>query len=123
MQKIRVPQNSFQFGEVSGSLKMRTDSPVYAASASSIENMIVMSEGSVKKRLGLKFIHDYGLTYDAAHPAQSHLFDFSFSDDEQYLISVEHQKVRCFFLDKAAGTVDLVETITADTYAAALPFD
>ena len=123
MQKIRVPQNSFQFGEVSGSLKMRTDSPVYAASASSLENMIVMSEGSVKKRFGLKFIHDYGLTYDAAHPAQSHLFDFSFSDDEQYLISVEHQKVRCFFLDKAAGTVDLVETITADTDAAALPFD
>lgn len=123
MQKIRIPQNSFQFGEVSDSLKMRTDSPVYGASASSLENMIVMAEGSVKKRYGMKFIHDYGLTYDADHPAQSHLFDFSFSDDEQYVVSVEHEKVRCFHLDEVNNTVDLVETITADTDSATLPFD
>lgn len=123
MQKIRIPQNSFQFGEVSDSLTMRTDSPIYGASASSLENLIVMAEGSVRKRYGLKFIHDYGITYDADHPAQSHLFDFSFSDDEQYLISVEHEKVRCFYLDKQNNTVDLVETITADTDSNTLPFD
>ena len=121
MQKIRIPQNSFQFGEVSDSLKMRTDSPVYGASASSLENMIVMAEGSVKKRYGMKFIYDYGITYDA--DVQSHLFDFSFSDDEQYVISVEDGKVRCFYLDQVNNTVDLVETITADIDSATLPFD
>ena len=93
MQKLRVPINSFQFGEVSGSLLMRTDSPVYAASAQSLQNMIVMSEGSVKKRDGLKHIYNYtDITFDPDHPAQSHLFAFRFSDDEQYIISVEAAK-------------------------------
>lgn len=123
MQKIRVPQNSFQFGEVSGSLSMRTDSPVYSASASSLENMIVMAEGSVKKRYGLKFLYDYGLTFNPTYPAQSHLVKFAFSDDEQYLISIEHQKVRCFYLDQINNVVTLVDTITLDTNSDALPFD
>src|SRR5210317_847482 len=104
MQKIPVPVNSFQYGEVSGSLTMRTDSPVYSASAASLENMIVMAEGSVKKRYGLKFLYDYGLTYNSTYPAQSHLVKFAFSDDEQYLISIEHEKVRCFYLDQINET-------------------
>jgi len=123
MQKVRVPQNSFQFGEVSGSLSMRTDSPVYSASASSLENMIVMAEGSVKKRYGLKFLYDYGLTFNPTYPAQSYLVKFAFSDDEQYLISIEHQKVRCFYLDQINNVVTLVDTITLDTNSDALPFD
>ena len=123
MQKLRVPINSFQFGEVSGSLLMRTDSPVYASSAQSLQNMIVMSEGSVKKRDGLKHIYKYaGITYDPNHPAQSHLFRFMFSDDEQYLISVEDGQVRCFHLEND-GDVTLVDTVTQDTNAASLPFD
>jgi hypothetical protein len=81
-----------------------------------------MSEGSVKKRYGLKHIYDYGISLDSANPDQSHLFKFVFSDDEQYLISVEHEQVRCFFLD-TDGTVDLVETITEDTNTDPLPFD
>lgn len=123
MQKVRVPVSSFQYGEVSGSLAMRTDTPVYGASAQSLENMIVMAEGSVKKRYGLKFLYDFGLTYNATYPGQSHLFPFMFSDDEQYLISVEHQKVRCFYLDQVNNVVTLVSTITQDTNATALPFD
>lgn len=123
MQKVQVPTNSFQFGEVSGSLSMRTDSPIYTASARSLENMIVMSEGSVKKRQGLKHVYDYGLTYNANYPAQSHLVSFVFSDDEQYLISIEHQKVRCFYLDQVNDVITLVSTITADTNSDALPFD
>ena len=123
MQKLRVPVNSFQFGEVSGSLLMRTDSPVYASSAQSLQNMIVMSEGSVKKRDGLKHIYSYSdITYDASNPNKSHLFRFMFSDDEQYMISVEHQKVRCFHLE-LNGNTTLVSTLTADTSSNALPFD
>jgi len=122
MQKVRVPINSFQFGEVSDSLKMRTDSPVYAQSAQSLENMVVMAEGSVKKRYGLKHIYDYSITYDANNPAQSHLFKFIFDENEEYIISVEHQKVRCFRL-LTDGTISLVSTITADVDSATLPFD
>ena len=49
MQKVRVAQNSFQFGEVSDSLVMRTDTAVYPASAQRVENMVVTAEGSLKK--------------------------------------------------------------------------
>ena len=122
MQKVRVVQNSFQFGEVSDSLIMRTDSPVYGASAQRVENMIVTAEGSLKKRYGLKHIYDYSLTYDANNPAQSHLFKFEFDENEKYVISVEHQKVRCFQLE-TSGAVTLVSTITADTNGDTLPFN
>ena len=122
MQKVRVPINSFQFGEVSDSLKMRTDTPVYAQSAQSLENMIVMSEGSVKKRHGLKHIYDYSITFNSSYPEQSHLFEFIFDENEEYIISIENQKIRCFRL-LSDGTISLVQTITQDTGSNALPFD
>tara|TARA_S200002703_G_scaffold56966_2_gene49707 strand:+ start:2916 stop:5468 length:2553 start_codon:yes stop_codon:yes gene_type:complete len=122
MQKVRVPQNSFQFGEVSDSLKMRTDTGVYTGSAQKVENMIITVEGSAKKRTGLKNIYDYSITYDSSNPNQSHLFPFIFDNNEQYIISIEHQKVRCFRVVDST-TITLVATITADTSSAALPFD
>ena len=122
MQKVRVPINSFQYGEVSDSLLMRTDTPIYAQSAQRLENLVVMGEGSVKKRYGLKHIYDYSITYDANNPAQSHLFKFVFDDNEQYIISIEHQKVRCFQLE-TDGSVTLVSTITQDIDGNTLPFN
>ena len=122
MQKVRVPQNSFQFGEVSDSLKMRTDTGVYTGSAQKVENMIITAEGSAKKRTGLKHIYDYSVNYDASYPNQSHLFPFIFDNNEQYIISIEHQKVRCFRIVDSTTTT-LVATITSDTSSATLPFD
>lgn len=122
MQKVRVPISSFQYGEVSGSMLMRTDSAVYASSAQSLQNMVVMAEGSVVKRHGLKHIYNYNITYNSAAPGQSHLFKFIYDDNEAYIISVEHQKVRCFQLE-SNGDVTLVETITQDTDTNALPFN
>jgi len=107
VQKIRVPQNSFQFGEVSDSLIMRTDTGVYTSSAQKIQNMIVTTEGSARKRQGLKHIYDYSITYDSDYPDQSHLFPFIFDNNEQYIISIEHQKVRCLRVVDA-DTVTLV---------------
>ena len=120
MQRIRVPISSFQYGEISDSLLMRTDSPVYAQSAQRLENVVVMAEGSVKKRYGLKHIYDYGLS--GAGLAQSHLFRFVFDQNEEYVVSVEEGKIRCFQL-AADGSVTLVETLTQDTDGNALPFD
>ena len=101
---------------------MRTDTSVYTSSAQKIENMIVSAEGSARKRQGLKHIYDYSITYDASNPDQSHLFPFIFDNNEQYIISIEHAKVRCFRVVDA-DTVSLVATITADASSAALPFD
>ena len=122
MQKVRVPVNSFQYGEVSDSLIMRTDTQIYAASAQRVENLLVTAEGAVKKRYGLKHTYDYSLTYDAANPIKSKLTGFMYDDNEQYVVSIEHEKLR-FFRLASDGTVPLVATVTTDTSSAALPFD
>ncbi len=122
MQKVRVPINSFQYGEISDSLLMRTDSPVYSQSAQELENLVVMAEGSVKKRFGLKHQYTYGITYSSTYPEQSHLFRFVFDTNEEYVISVEHQKVRCF-RKLANSDLSLVSTLTQDVSSATLPFD
>ena len=123
MQKVRVPINSFQYGEISDSLIMRTDSPVYNQSAQRLENLVVTPEGAVQKRGGLSFLYSYGLTYDSSHE-QSHLFRFIFDSNEEYIISIEHQKVRCFRVnDGSAYGLTLVSTLTQDVDSAALPFD
>ena len=122
MQKVRVPISSFQFGEVSDSLSSRIDTPILNSSAERVENFVVMSEGSLKKRHGLRHIHDYSLTYDANNPDKSHLTSFVFDDNEQYVVSIEHQKVRFFRLIDE-NTVILQDTVTADVNSATLPFD
>jgi len=122
MQKVRVPISSFQFGEVSDSLSSRIDTPILNSSAERVENFVVMSEGSLKKRHGLRHIYDYSLTYDASNTDKSHLTSFIFDDNEQYVVSVEHQKLR-FFRLVDDDTVSLVATVTADVNSAALPFN
>lgn len=122
MRKIRVPINSFQYGEVSRSAMMRTDSPIYNSSAQSIKNMVVLSEGGLVKRPGLKNHYRFpDITQDTSKVFQSHIVPFVFSDDEKYLISIENAKVRCFRITN--GSLTLVSTLTQDTNAAALPFD
>lgn len=121
MQRVRVPINSFQYGEVSRSAMMRTDSAIYNASAQSLKNMVILSEGGIVKRKGLKFFYRFDITEDATKTFQSYIVPFVFSDDEQYLISIEDAKVRCFRVDGASVT--LVTTLTADTLTAPLPFD
>lgn len=122
MQKVRIPINSFQYGEVSDSLVMRTDTAIYAASAQRVENLLVMAEGSVKKRTGLRHAYKYSLTYDASNPVKSYLASFIFDDNEQYVVSIEHQKLRFFRLVNDTTTT-LVDTVTVDTSNVALPFD
>jgi len=122
MQKVRVPISSFQFGEVSDSLISRNDTPILNSSAQRVENFLVLPEGGLRKRHGLKHIHDYALTYDANTPYKSVLTSFIFDDDEEYVISIENQKLRAFRL-LADGSVSLVATVTSDVNSAALPFD
>jgi hypothetical protein len=121
MQKVRVPITNFQFGEISDSTIMRTDSPVYQASAQRVENLLVRAEGGVAKRGGLKNLYDFGLTRNTSRRMQIRLVPFVFSDDERYIISIEHKKVRCFRITN--GQISLVSTLTTDTLNAGLPFN
>ena len=123
MQKVRVPLTNFQFGEVSPSLYSRTDTAIYNQSAQRVENFFLRSEGGVIKRSGLEKLYEYDITIDTAKIQQSRLLPFVFSDDEQYIISLEHQKIRVFQISPTTGNVSLIQTITQDINAATLKFD
>ena len=124
MQKIRVPLTNFQFGEVSPSLFSRTDTSLYNQSAQRVENFFLRAEGGVIKRAGLENIYTYSdITPNAAKVQQARLLPFIFSDDEQYIISLEHQQVRVFQLSPTTGDVSLVSTITTDVGSNTLVFD
>jgi len=123
MQKIRVPVNNFSFGEVSESTLMRTDTPIYQSSAQRIENMVILSEGGVKRRPGLNRIYDFSITRDTTKTFQSRLVPFIFDAEERYIVSIENAQLRVFIIDPTTGALSLTSTITQDTNAAALPFD
>lgn len=106
MQKVSIPITNFQFGEVSPSLLSRTDTAVYTASAQKVENFFLRSEGGVIKRAGLSHIYKFAdITYNSAKKHQSRLLPFIFSDDEQYIISIENAKVRVFVINASTGVV------------------
>lgn len=122
MQKVRVPLTNFAFGEVSPSLYSRTDTPIYNQSAQRVKNFFLRSEGGVIKRSGLKKIYQFDTTINANKVQQCRLLPFIFSDDEQYIISLEHEKIRIFRISPVDGSVSLIQTITQDIDSAALKF-
>ena len=123
MQKVRVPLTNFRFGEVSPSLYSRTDTQIYNQSAQKVTNFFLRSEGGVIKRSGLENIYQFDITVDTTKTQQSRLLPFIFSDDEQYIISLEHQKIRIFQISPTTGAVSLIQTITQDINSATLLFD
>ena len=120
MQKAKVPLTNFQFGEVSPSLISRTDTKVYNNSAQKIENFFLRAEGGVIKRAGLKKIYEFDTSIDTAKVQQHRLVPFIFSDDERYIVSLEHQKIRVFQID-TSNNVTLAATLTADSSGANIP--
>ncbi len=122
MQKVRVPVTNFSYGEVSPSLYSRTDSAVYTGSAQRIENFFLRAEGGVIKRAGLRSIYQNDIVLDSTRTQQSRLLPFIFSDDERYIVSLEHQKLKIFFIDPLTGVLSLVNTITQDINGNTLKF-
>lgn len=121
MARIRVPISNFQFGEVSPSMLSRTDTKVYASAAKKVENFFIRNEGGILKRFGTRKVYEFDTTVDSSKRMQHRIIPFIFSDDERYIISLEHEQIRCFKIDPATGAVTLVETITQDVDSATLP--
>ena len=121
MARIRVPISNFQFGEVSPSMLSRTDTKVYAAAAKKVENFFIRNEGGILKRFGTRKVYEFDTTVDSSKRMQHRIIPFIFSDDERYIISLEHEQIRCFKIDPSTGAITLVETITQDVDSATLP--
>jgi len=124
MQKVRVSLTNFKYGEVSPSLYSRTDTELYNQSAQRVENFFLRAEGGVIKRPALEHIYQFAdITVDGTKVQQSRLLPFIFSDDEQYIVSLEHQKVRVFLINPTTGVVALTATLTQDINSQTLKFD
>ena len=118
MARVRIPQNSFQFGEVSPSLTSRTDSPIYKNSAEKVRNFFIRGEGGVTKRPGTKRWHNF-----ASAPAYSsdlrqtvRIEPFIFSDDEQYIIAFSNTRIEIFQINPANGNIASIQAITSQTW-------
>ena len=123
MARIRVPVSNFSFGEISPSLVTRTDTNVYSNAGSKVENFFLKNEGGLLKRYGIKKIFEFDTAVNLIdYTQQVRIIPFIFSDDERYIISLEHQKIRCFQIVFTTGAIQLVETITQDVDSATLPF-
>ena len=123
MQVVRIPFTNFQFGEIRPSLIGRTDTQVYTNSAQKLTNFLLRAEGGVIKRMGTKFLHNFGTTVDDNVEQQVRIIPFIFSDDERYIIALSVGKIEIFILDfdasgsASAGAVTHLSStdITSDT--------
>ena len=118
MARIRVPQNSFQFGEISPSLTSRTDTAVYKNAAEKVRNFFIRGEGGVTKRPGTKRWHNF-----ASAPAYSsdlrqtvRIEPFIFSDDEQYIIAFSNTRIEVFQINPTNGNISSIQAITGQAW-------
>ena len=104
MPKVKLGFNTFESGEASPSFSSRVDSPIFKQAAKQIRNMIVLSEGGVRKRPGLK----YSGVKVGSDPL---LIPFIFSTDEQYIIVIAGSSLKAYSIGSDGG-LTLVDTDT-----------
>jgi len=116
--RVRVPQNSFQFGEISPSLTSRTDSPVYSNAAERVRNFFIKGEGGVTKRPGTKRWHNFDSSpsFDSNLRQTVRIEPFIFSDDEKYIIAFSNTQIDIFQISPTDATVSKIQTITGQSW-------
>ena len=118
MARVRVPQNSFQFGEISPSLTSRTDSPVYTNAAERVRNFFIKGEGGVKKRPGTKRWHNFDSSpsFDSSLRQTVRIEPFVFSDDEKYVVAFSNTQIDIFQISPIDATISKIQTITGQSW-------
>tara|TARA_R110000787_G_scaffold17974_3_gene55510 strand:- start:7658 stop:9670 length:2013 start_codon:yes stop_codon:yes gene_type:complete len=120
--KVRIPQNNFERGEISPSMRMRTDLNTYVQGAEEVRNLFLLAEGGVKRRAGTEWLHTFTGTPNTANRVEIRLEPFLFSDDERYIMAFYNAGLKVFRINASTGVVSLVATITADSASASLPW-
>jgi hypothetical protein len=91
MNKVTVPINSFNAGEVSPLTDARVDLTKYASGCRKMENAFPLVEGGAKKMPGTYYIEPSGNA-----TGKSRLAPFSFSTDQSYILEFSDKQVRVF---------------------------
>lgn len=87
---MKLSYRSFAAGEVSRRLGARVDQVKYQTGAYTMRNMVSTLEGAVQNRAGFGYVrpcHDF----TATNPPR--LLPFVFSDDQSYVIVLEHERL------------------------------
>ena len=122
MQRIKIPINSFEFGELSPSFTSRVDTEVYKAGANTIKNLMILGEGGLKKRPGTSRIAAFSSPAVSTGRLELRLEPFIFSDDERYIFAFSNARLEIFQINPTTGAVTSIQTITQDVDSAALPW-
>ena len=84
-------QTNFSVGELDPLLRARTDLDQYQNALEQAQNVIVQPQGGIKRRDGLKFIHNFGGTF-----TDFKLIPFEFSVSDSYLLALVAGRIYVF---------------------------
>ena len=112
MAKVKVPFNSFQFGELSPSFTSRVDTQLYQAGAQKVRNFLILGEGGVKKRPGTEFIYEFPNTRNDTKPMEIRIEPFIFSDTERYIFAFSNEKLDIFTIDNSDDSVSYTMSLS-----------
>jgi hypothetical protein len=112
MAKVKVPFNSFQFGELSPSFTSRVDTQLYQAGAQKVRNFLILGEGGVKKRPGTEFIYEFSNIRIPSNPMEIRIEPFIFSDTERYIFAFSNQKLDIFTIDTSDNSVSYTMSLS-----------
>ncbi len=89
MSRVIAIQNSFTSGELDPKLLSRTDLKAYETGLTTALNVVVLPQGGVKRRPGLKFITELG-----GSPENGiRLVPFEFNTSDAYLLAFTHNRM------------------------------
>ncbi len=110
MAKVRYNQNSFVGGELDPTLFGRTDIDNYYAGAAKLRNVVVLPQGGVRRRDGLRFVADLG-----AGTTPTRLVPFIFNDEQEYLFVFAVGKLDVYRDDTLVATITTAPISTLTT--------
>ena len=84
-------QTNFSVGELDPLLRARTDLAQYQNALEQAQNVLVQPQGGIKRRDGLKFIHNFGGTF-----TNFKLISFEFSVTDSYLLAFVAGRIYVF---------------------------
>lgn len=94
---IRLLKSDFTSGEVDPLLKARTDIKHYFSGAETLRNLVVLPQGGIKDRPGLKFVNDVSTLNSGGDPDDGARFvAFEFNTDTTYLLLFLDEEIRVY---------------------------
>jgi hypothetical protein len=110
MPRVTTVQTNFTAGEVSPRILGRTDMERYAAGSETLENVVILLQGGIRRRDGLRF------SAAARYPTKAaRLIPFVFSTTDAYVVELGDQYAR--FYKNNAQVLETTFAISAATQA------